>query len=730
MPRMSITGRAGLVAVMASIVATAHAHDLRAASTSTLAETSAGPVLQLARAQDPADERGRQTTRPAVRSPLPRELPSLYPHADPARPAAGHAGLDAQGLTEKLALWVMLQDDDTAPPFETIVAFVEGNPTWPGQSRLRARAEKAIADETPDPLVIKWFTGRSPQTAKGAMALAEALFRNDGAERAIKMLRRAWVSIDMEATDEAAFIDRFGKYIEDEQHVARLDRLLWERRVGAARRQMDRVGEGRRALADARLRLMRLRGGVDAAVDRVPDWLADDPGLAFERLRWRRRKDLNDGAVELLLEIPPDARYARYWWREREIVARRLLAEGDARTAYRIVSAHGMPRGSERADAEFLSGWIALRFLDDPQTAFRHFVDLYDSVRYSISLARASFWAGRSAEAAGDKANARLWYQTAAAHVTTFYGQLAAQRLEDSPSATLPREPEIGAQARAAFDRDELVRSVRLLIALRDGNAEIAERAADRTASGVDPASVLAGLDEDDALVPFLRHIAWRSKTPQEWVLAAELAREADRNEVAVYIARRAARDGIILGDLGYPTLSMPEEIPPEPALVHALVRQESGFDPGARSRAGARGLMQLMPGTARRVARSLKLTDHSTERLTSDPNHNVLLGSAYLDSMLERFDGSMVMALAAYNAGPHRVTRWLKENGDPRGSLDDTIDWIESIPFSETRNYVQRVLETLPIYRWKLEGGRVAALRPEDLAGPAPSEVPAPQAR
>lgn len=719
MPRMSITGRIIIAAILAGVVTTARTHDVYSATPpGLLVEHPGAQLLHPVRALDPAEESGRRTTRPDARTPLPPELPSLYQDAGSAD--AEVSGIDGQGLTEKLALWVMLQDDTSAPPFETIVAFVEANPSWPGQAKLRVRAEEAIAPETPDPLIISWFDGRSPRTAGGTMALADALLRNAGAERAIRVLRRAWVEIDMDARDEAIFIERFGQYLEDEQHAARLDRLLWDRRISAARRQMARVGEGRRALADARLRLMRLRGGVDAALDRVPEWLADDPGLNFERLRWRRRKDMNDGAVELLLSAPPDPRYAKRWWREREIMARRILAEGDARTAYRVVSAHGIEHGAERAEAEFLAGWIALRFVDDPQTAFKHFVDLYDSVRYSISLARAAYWAGRAAEAAGEQANAQLWYQSAASHVTTFYGQLAAHRLEDSPRADLPREPVIGAKARLAFDRDELVRSVRLLISMRDGDTVVAPQPGDSPASGVDPASVLSGLEEDDALVPFLRHIAWRSKTSEEWVLAAELAREADRSEVAVYIARRAARDGVILGDLGYPTLQISDEIPPDPALVHALVRQESGFDPGARSRAGARGLMQLMPGTARRVARSLKLTDHSTERLTSDPNHNVLLGSTYLDSMLDRFDGSMVMALAAYNAGPHRVKRWLKDNGDPRGSLDRTIDWIESIPFSETRNYVQRVLETLPIYRWKLEGGRVALLQPEDLTGPA----------
>jgi soluble lytic murein transglycosylase len=230
------------------------------------------------------------------------------------------------------------------------------------------------------------------------------------------------------------------------------------------------------------------------------------------------------------------------------------------------------------------------------------------------------------------------------------------------------------------------------------------------------PMLFLASLDGEDALIPFLRHIAWRSATATEWIKAARLARDAGRTEIAVYVSRRAALDGVMLRDLGYPTMVVDGKLPLDTALLHALVRQESAFDPGAHSRAGARGLMQLMPATAKKVARQLDLPEHSTSRLTDDPLHNLTLGSAYLDTILSRYNGSMVLALAAYNAGPQRVDRWLEEYGDPRGSLDNAIDWIESIPFSETRNYVQRILETLPIYRWKLEHEHVVLLRPEDL--------------
>lgn len=541
--------------------------------------------------------------------------------------------------------------------------------------------------------------------------------------------RRIWVRFDLDKDEEQAFLDDFGQYLEPEDHAARLDRLLWDNRRSAATREKDFLGEGRRALADARLRLMAQRGGVDAAIDRVPEWLENDPGLYYERVRWRRRKEMNKDAAELLLGFRGNMVHATRWWTEREILARRLLLDGDARTAYKLVSTHGLPGGVKKADAEFLAGWIALRYLDDPYAAFSHFSALYDFVSYPISRARGAYWTGRAAEAAGKNEIARQWYRVASAHGTTFYGQLAADRLGIQLSPPASSETRTDPVEAEKFERDDLVRLVRLLIGLRATASEVDDEADD-----IDPAQMplafLATLDDDRALVPLLRHIAWRGNSTTHWVKAAQLAKDAGRAEIAVYIARRAARDGVMLRDLGYPTMVVEEgKLPLDPALLHALIRQESAFNPDAHSRAGARGLMQLMPATAKKIARELEIKGHSTDRLTEDPYHNLILGGAYLNDMLSRYQGSMVMALAAYNAGPHRVDKWLEENGDPRRSLDDAIDWIEAIPFSETRNYVQRILETLPIYRWKLDHSKLVLLQPEDLTLGLPGyDRPAPE--
>jgi soluble lytic murein transglycosylase len=671
---------------------------------------------QLARAEDPAIQEGRNPVNPWGQG---SNSPVIDDIDRPTAPGAAEPPVSIQPvqdrLVQKLVHWVLLMDDERDQSFAEITRFVSANTAWPKRSSLIRKAERAIDDATPDRLILEWFNNRTPGTLEGAVAWTRALARSGQDRRAMEVARRSWVRFDFDKDEEQDYLREFGRYLEPEDHAARLDRLLWDNRRSAATRHKQLLGEGRRMLADARLRLMAQRRGVDAAIERVPGWLENDPGLYYERVRWRRRKEMNKEAAELLLGFRGDMVRASRWWTEREILARRLLRDGDPKTAYKLVRNHGLTGGVKRADAEFLAGWIALRYLDDPYAAFSHFSALYDFVSYPISRARGAYWTGRAAEAAGKSEISAQWYRVASAHNTTFYGQLAADRLGIGVAPPAGREIRIDPVEAENFERDDLVRLVRLMIGLR--KTAMPEDNAD---TEIDPArspmAFLASLDDDEALVPFLRHIAWRGKSATHWVKAAQLAKDAGRAEIAVYIARRAAQDGVMLRDLGYPTMVVEGDLPLDPALLHALIRQESAFDPEAHSRAGARGLMQLMPATAKKIARDLEIKGHSTNRLTEDPYHNLTLGSAYLNDMLSRYEGSMVMALAAYNAGPHRVKRWLEENGDPRRSLDDAIDWIEAIPFSETRNYVQRILETLPIYRWKLDHSKLVLLRPEDL--------------
>nr|WP_242480328.1 lytic transglycosylase domain-containing protein [Rhodovibrio sodomensis] len=366
----------------------------------------------------------------------------------------------------------------------------------------------------------------------------------------------------------------------------------------------------------------------------------------------------------------------RHW------AARRALDQGDISVAYRIAAHHGLDRGLGFAEGEWLAGWIALRWLREPETALPHFTRLHAGVTTPVSRARAAYWSGRAAEAAGARDDARLWYETAARNLTTYYGQLAAERLSADFFLALPRAPQPSNLAARAFAADELVRAVRRLA--RHGHA-----------GRIDP--LFAALID-------------RATTRGRARLTADLAAHVGRADLAVRTARQVRRDGIILPDHLYPVIQLPARARLDAetrALVLAIVRQESGFDPAAVSRAGARGMMQLMPATARHTARSLGLDPdrHSLD----DPAFNLLLGSAYMDRLMRRYDGSLLLAVTAYNAGPGRVGDWLKRYGDPRSPQIDPVDWVETLPFAETRNYIQRVFEGLTVYRHRLAPTRVA---------------------
>jgi soluble lytic murein transglycosylase len=404
----------------------------------------------------------------------------------------------------------------------------------------------------------------------------------------------------------------------------------------------------------------------------VPESLQHDPGLVFERMRWRRRKGQVDSALELARNSPKDLGRPDIWWPEREYLARKAVSAGKMSEAYKIVRDHQLTGGPGLAEAEFLSGWIALRYQKDSKAALTHFTKLYESARFPVTQARGAYWAGRAAEAAGDKRAAQGWYQKAAAFPITFYGQLGMDKLDAGTRPAWPTTPKATPTERRAFEQGELTRIARLL----------------------------NELGEYDRIKPFILRQVTAAKTPAQHALAGELAMALDRPDLAVSAAKRSSQSaGVMLPELGWPVSSKINGDSPERALIHATVRQESAFEVQAVSRAGARGMMQLMPATAKSVAKSLGLP-HSDHRLLNDPHYNIQLGRTYLGRLIDEFDGSYVLALAAYNAGPARARQWMRENGDPRRASVDVIDWIELISFEETRNYVQRVLENLQVYR------------------------------
>lgn len=605
------------------------------------------------------------------------------------------AGEAKAPLAGKVVLWTMMIRREAEVPFRHIVEFLTDNPDWPARSTLIRRAEEAMPDGLPADEVRAWFDAHPPRTPRGSETYAAALRKNGDPDRADALLRRAWIEGNFPSSrDERDFRERHRALIGDAADLARLERLLWRGSLGAARRQARRVDGDHRALAEARIRLAAMEYGVDPAIARVPARLRDHPGLVFERARWRMRKGRYEDTVELLDPPRPESPHAARWWPLRHWAVRRALEAGDISVAYRIAAGHGLESGLGFAQGEWLAGWIALRFLEEPEVARKHFERLHGGVTTPVSRARGAYWAGRAAEAAGEAEAARRWYAAGSRHLTTFYGQLAAARLGEDVVPVAAHRTQPGAAARDAFERRELVRVVRLL----------------------------AALGERRRVDVFLRHLARGAEDAAEAHLTAELARSVGRPDLAVGAARTARREGLVLLDHLFPMGPLPATHTADgpQALVLAVARQESGFDPQAVSPAGARGLMQLMPATAHQLAHRIGVR-YDRGRLTADPAYNMRLGTTYLDRLIDRYDGSLLLAVAAYNAGPTNVNRWLTTYGDPRGGQVDPIDWIESMAFGETRNYVQRVFEALAIYRHRLSPTQVAvALDHDSLLGRA----------
>lgn len=607
---------------------------------------------------------------------------------------------DSPALLAELMTWTAYVNG-ARESFETIRDFVDTHETWPWPQTLKGRVADSMTQSTPVDDILAWFAAHPPASGTGRLRYADALFRSGRVVEAIPHLRAGWRTGAIDRALERRILRRYGDHLQTGDHIARVDYLLWQRARSRASHLLRHLPENHKRLAEARMALIAFAWNVDAAIARVPADLRQDAGLVYDRTYWRRIKGKHAAARELLLSTPVDgSRILRpdRWWLERHFQARRALRRGEIADAYRLAAEHGMLDGTDMddpagageeaallprrtraqiAEAEFLAGWIALRFMSQPDVAITHFQQLLEVVNYPVSLARGAYWSGRAADAMRDAAYAATLYRQAARYPTTFYGQLAATQLARIDTGTAPdtsakdmAAPRPSNAQRKAFESREMVKAVRLL----------------------------AAVGADWPLDRFIQHITAQAAGPEERMLTAELGKMLEEPRLGVIAAKVAVRDGQALLDQGYPVIELADAPPDERSLVHAIARQESQFDPGAVSHVGALGLMQLMPATANRVARQLKFP-YSRERLLSDPAYNLTLGRSYLGSLLQRYDGSIMLALAAYNAGPGAVNRWLKSNGDPREAGIDAIDWIEQIPYGETRNYVQRVMEAVPLY-------------------------------
>lgn len=592
-------------------------------------------------------------------------------------------------LLDKVVRWQMLAkglvEKDRLTDYSS---FIAENPDWPWQSALKRRAEDFLALEDSDTVVLQWFREFSPLSRDGRIRLADA-WRVMGREaEGNALLRRVWVEeVFGSPNDEAQFLDRYGPVLSPLDHRNRLERLLWRDQADAAKRQVNRVDEGARRVAQARLKL-REGAGLDTVLAGLSPEERASPGLLLERIRAARRAGNDSDSRTLLQQVPAVTERPDLWWTEREIQIRRLLTEGDYALAYRLARDHRLPDGGELVDAEFLAGFVALRLLEDPAAALPHFRAVAENSRAPISVARGHYWTGRALKALGRDDEARVAYARAGENSAAFYGQLSRAELNEPTVALLPPEPVPTKAERDKFDSGEVAQAARRLSAI--------------------------GLPEK--VDPFVLRLA--DSDIGQPALAAQLAANLGRDDLAVIVARRVWRDGVVLSQSGYPRLpSSALTGLAEPALVHSITRQESNFSPTAMSKVGARGLMQLMPATAKQTAQKLGLP-FTEARLTQDPSYNVQLGQAYLGTVVDQFGGHYPFAIAAYNAGPGRVRQWLRDMGDPRGDMVKTLDWIERIPFSETRNYVQRVIEGTLVYRTRLgQPAPTSGLAGESLA-------------
>ncbi|WP_224501512.1 lytic transglycosylase domain-containing protein [Celeribacter litoreus] len=555
--------------------------------------------------------------------------------------------------------------------------FLTRNADWPGLPLLAEKGEPVIPMDVSPDVVIDYLTAYPPQTGQGAWKLVSAYelkgLSGDAQANAVLF----WNTLPMDAAEEALFLERYADILAP-HHAARAEWLLWDEDFEDAARLLPYLPDGWGALIEATQKLVRDENGVDDAIAAIPEALSDHPVLAHARFEWRVRRGRNDDAINLMLQhsTPQGIGEAEAWGDRRRTLARQMMRDGKAQIAYTIASRHMLaPEQDHYTDLEWLSGYLALRYLKEPGQALDHFNRFRMAVGTPISLGRAGYWEGRALEEMGALDDAAAAYEFGAQFQTSFYGLLSAEKIGR------PLDPALTGEAR--FDDYQT--------------------AAFMGSSVLQAALLLEEADELPLAARFMRHLG-ESLTPQELGQLGDLALDHDPY-LAVLVAKFAADRGIVLNRAYYPLHELAEaDLPVEPELALSIARRESEFYAKARSHVGARGLMQLMPRTGEAMAGKLSL-EGFTESQLDDPVTNARLGSAYLAQLIEEFGNNVPLVAVGYNAGPSRARDWITRYGDPRSGEVDPVDWIEHLPFRETRNYVMRVAESLPVYRARLHG-------------------------
>ena len=585
-------------------------------------------------------------------------------------------------LAKKLLQWAILRSDSDKAGFNKHQAFIAANPGWPSIGVLRRRAEAALWQERRGAATVKsFFAETEPTTPKGRLALARALLSEGDRAAAASYVRKAWREDAFPAKLEPEAQAEFKDFITAADHKARMDRQLFARDFSPALAAAKRLGAAELAIAKAYKAVDAKARNAGALLDAVPRESRHDAGYVFSRVEWLCRKDRecrNDRvpeAGELLLSLQHDAAALGdldKWWTERRVIARKLLDRADLATAYRVVRDATPPaKEGYRAEHQFTAGWIALRFLNNPALAQMHFARIASLTTNSTTIARGEYWQGRAMDALGNTGEARSHYQAAARFPTAYYGQIAAATL--GQRIALRPLPAIGSEERDL----EVVRAFEMLYAIGERRivfaaaADLGERADDK---------VLAAI--------------------------AEIAARHDDARAMLLLGKAAIARGLTFDTVAFPVIGVPQISPIGPQvdrhIIYSIVRQESAFDPGDRSAANAIGLMQVTPAAGKYVAKKFHAV-YDLNRLRSDTAYNTAMGAAELGDLLQDYRGSYILSFAAYNAGRAPVQEWVKRYGDPRSPSVDAIDWVERIPFEETRNYVQRVLENVQVYRLRM---------------------------
>jgi len=561
--------------------------------------------------------------------------------------------------------------------------FIQRNKDYPRMGRIKYLAEHKLSTKILSPKnIIKYFEKNEVLSGYGNIILGESLISTGNIEKGTKLIKEGWITAELSKSELRSFRKKYKKYLNTKDYIKRADYLAWENKYWDLKRMLRYLPKDYQLLYTARQLLMSKSYGVDTAISKVPYKLKNDAGLNYDRLKWRRKRGRVDSSLEILLNIKNTKEYMvrpDKWWKERSIIARSLIYKKKYEMGYKITSQHGLTEGPEFAEAEWMSGWIAFSFLNDPLLAKEHFKKFYDNVGYPISLSRGSYWLGRTYEKLGNNDESFKWYQESSKFLTTYYGQLSHMKIFPGEKIELNKLIEVDKKIAKNFYKKDLVKIVYLL----------------------------DELNKDKYAKHILRHLANENKKFGSEILAAKLATDISRFDFAIQISKIASYEKRFHNKYNYPIISTPNKINgrkiPEAAFILSIIRQESEFDTSANSSAGAKGLMQLMTYTARVVSKQAKIP-YSKSKLTKNPEYNINLGSFYIAGLLLEYDGAYPFAIAAYNAGPKRVKYWKKVNKNPQKGQIDYVNWIELIKFKETRNYVQRVLENYNVYRYILE--------------------------